>query len=125
MAFRNGAYATVWEVREGKGKYSDVRISTSRKNQQSGEYETDFSGFARFIGDANIGASGLKEKDRIRLGDVSVTNNYNKEKKVTYTNYQVFSFEMADGSPVNAATPAKTEFNVDVEDGVDEELPFA
>ena len=125
MAFRTGAYATIWEVKEGKGKYTDVRLSTSRKNQ-SGEYETDFSGFVRFIGDANTNASNLKEKDRIRLGDVSVTNSYDREKKITYTNFQVYSFETADGSkPDKQTTQKKETFNPDVPEGVDEELPFA
>lgn len=131
MAFKNGAYATVWEVKEGNGKFSDVRISTSRRNAQSGEYETDFSGYVRFIGEAHEKAGLLKEKDRIRLGDVSATNSYNKEKKITYTNFQVYSFEMADGASgtQNVATsntkPPKREFKVEVEEGVDEELPFA
>ena len=125
MAFRSGAYATVWEVRAGKGKYSDVRLSTSRKNQ-SGEYETDFSGFVRFIGEAHEKAGALKEKDRIKLGDVSVTNTYSKEKQTTYTNFQVYSFEMADGSnQTNQYSAKKDGFDPSVPEGVDEELPFA
>lgn len=127
MGFKTNGYATVWELRKGNGNYTDVRISTSRKDKQSGEYVTDFSGWARFIGAAHQMASSLKEKDRIKLGDCEVTNSYDKEKKVTYTNFAVFSFEMANG----ASTPAKTggqpipdEF-VNIPDGIDEELPFA
>ena len=80
MGFRKDGFATVWEVKTGKGNYSDVRISTSKKNKQTDQYETDFSGFVRFAGDAHKNASGLKEKDRIKLGDCDVTNSYNKEK---------------------------------------------
>ena len=84
MGFRKDAYCTVWEVKQGSGNFSDARISTSKKNKQTGEYETDFSGFVRFIGSAHQKSSSLKEKDRIKLGDCEVTNRYDKEKKVTY-----------------------------------------
>lgn len=74
-----------------------VRISTSRKNKMTDQYETDFSGFVDFIGkDAAPKALQLKERDRIKLGDVAVTNRYDKEKGVTYTNFACFSFEPAD-----------------------------
>ena len=98
MGLKNGTFATVWEVKKGNGNYTDVRLSTSRKNKQTDQYETDFSGFVRFIGTAHQNASSLKEKDRIKIGDFEVTNNYDKEKKVTYTNFAVFSFESA-GEP--------------------------
>lgn len=123
MGFRTGAYATVWEVKQGKGNYSDVRMSTSKKNKQTDQYETDFSGFVRFIGTAHQNASNLKERDRIKIGDCEVTNHYDKEKKITYTNYAVFSFENANngGEQVSQKT---TEF-LEIPDNAEEELPFA
>ena len=129
MGLRNGAFATVWEVKKGNGNYSDVRISTSRKNKQTDQYETDFSGFVRFIGTAHQNASSLKEKDRIKIGDCEVTNSYDKEKKVTYTNFAVFSFEDAsgNGAPANnnqkSQNKKKDEF-MDVPDSMEDELPF-
>lgn len=127
MGFRNGAYATVWEAKEGNGNWTDVRLSISKKNKQSGEYETDFSGFVRFIGDAHEKAAFLGEKQRIKLGECDVTNKYNKEKGVTYTNFAVFSFELADGN--NEATGGASTPNPDgflnIPDGIDDELPFA
>lgn len=98
MGFRTGAYATIWEVKNGNGNYTDVRLSISKKNKQTEQYETDFSGFVRFIGTAHQKANTLKEKDRIKIGDCEVTNSYNKEKNVTYTNFAVFSFEDANGN---------------------------
>ena len=83
MGFRKDSYATVWEVKKGNGNYSDVRLSTSKKNKQTDEYVTDFSGFVRFVGTAHQNAGALKEKDRIKIGDCEVTNSYDKEKKVT------------------------------------------
>lgn len=126
MGFRKDAYATIWEVKKGNGNYSDVRLSTSRKNKQTDEYVTDFSGFVRFVGTAHQNAGSLKEKDRIKIGDCGVTNSYDKEKKVTYTNYAVFSFEMANGGQQapKQAQPSVAGFE-NIPDGIDEELPFA
>ena len=90
MGFRKESYATVWSVETVSDTLTKARISISRKNKQTGEYETDFSGFVSFVGTAAAKkASLLKEKDRIRLGDVDVTNKYDKEKNVTYTNFKV------------------------------------
>lgn len=125
MGFRNGAYATVWETKPGSGNWTDVRISISRKNR-NGEYETDFSGFVRFIGDAHTGAAYLVERSRIKIGECDVTNRYDKEKKVTYTNFAVFSFEDADGNNTATTPPTSTDGDgfMNIPDGIDDELPF-
>lgn len=130
MGFRTGAYATVWEVKQGNGNYTDVRLSISKKNKQTDQYEQDFSGYVRFIGTAHQNAGTLHEKDRIKIGDCEVTNNYNKEKKVTYTNFAVFSFENAnDNSSGQKNTTQQNNSTstgfMDVPDNIDEELPFA
>lgn len=97
MGFRKESYATIWTVEPISDTLTKARISISRKNKQTGNYDTDFSGFVSFIGTAAAKkAACLKEKDRIRLGDVDVTNRYDKEKNVTYTNFTVFSFETQD-----------------------------
>ena len=94
MGFRTGSYATIWSIEAMSDTKTRARISVSRKNKQTGEYETDFSGYVDFIGTAAASkASRLKEKDKIRLGDVDVSNKYVKEKNITYTNCKVFSFE--------------------------------
>ncbi len=71
-------------------------MSISRKNKDTGVYEDEFSGFVMFIGEAHAKAGRLKERDRIKLGDVDVTRRYDKEKNREYYNFKVFSFEMAD-----------------------------
>lgn len=100
------------------------RISINRKNKNTGEYEQDFGGFVSFIGTACASkALRLKEKDRIKLGDVDVSNRYDKEKKVTYTNFNVFSYQMADeaGTPAGN-THAAAEGEPD--EGLSDGLPF-
>lgn len=133
MGFRTGSWASVWSVEEGRGNTMKVRLSTSRKNKETNEYEQDFSGFCTFIGTAKAKAEKLKPKDRIKLGDVDVTTWYNKEKGVEYVTYKVFDFETSDGSSnsdastKNAKSAKKSSGLEDaVEDGDVEEdnLPF-
>lgn len=107
MGFRTGAYAKVWEVKQTQPWCVDLRISTARKDKKTDSYVDDFSGFVRAVGADNVrAASALQRGDRIRLGDVDVTSKYDAEKKKTYTNFSLFSFEMADGQRPAAKAPA-------------------
>lgn len=123
MGFRTGAYAKVWEVTPMSDTSTKVRLSVSRKNKQTNEYEQDFSGFVLAIGTAAAKkASCLKQGDRIKLGDVDVTTKYDKDKKVTYTNYKMFSFETDEGEIGSQSTepqPVVDEGEID-----DNRLPF-
>lgn len=119
MGFRNGAYATIWEVKQEEGKnYTTVSLSISRKDKRTDEYVRDFShSFVRFIGTAHERAGSLQPKDRIKLGDVDVSNSYNKEEKKEYITYKVFSFESPDGSGSGAhSAPAGTNDDSDDDD---------
>ena len=123
MGFRTGAYAKVWEVTPMSDTSTKLRISVSRKNKQSGSYEQDFSGFVLCIGTAAAtNALKLKEGARIKLGDCDVSTRYDSEKKVTYTNYKLFSFEPADGDSVQESAdpqPVVDEGELD-----EDRLPF-
>ena len=122
MGFRTGTYATVWDVEPISDTITKCRVSISRKNKQTGEYEQDFGGYVKFMGTAAAKkAAQLKEKDRIRLGDVDVSNFYNKEKKTEYTDFKVFSFDMADDAPSSQKQSPMSA----VDEGVSgDELPF-
>lgn len=121
MGLRTGAFATIWSV-ENKGNFSNVRVSTSKKNKTTGAYEQDFSGYLRFIGEAHRNVASLKEKDRIKIGEFEVTTNYDAAKKITYTNYAVFTFENQNGD--TAAPAAKKQPKPDVELPQNEDDPF-
>lgn len=117
------SYMTVWSVEpSATGKTTKVRLSSSKKNKQTGEYEQDFSGYCTFIGDANTRAATLREKDRIRLKECDVETRYDKTAKREYVNFKVFSFELA-GAPQKspeaqtAAEPAPPAVD-------DDEIPF-
>lgn len=113
--FKTGAYCKVWEVKPGNNGYVKARIATSKKKGE--EYVQDFQAWV----DIKDG-SAIKEGDRIKIGDCGVTNNYVKEKNITYTNFAVYSFEMADGSAPKTNNDAGFK---PIPDGIDEELPFA
>jgi len=128
MGFRNDAFATFWgEAEPVNEMVTKGRISVSRKNKQTNEYIQDFSGFVSFIGTAAAKkALKLKEKDRIKLISVDVSTHYDKAKNVTYTNYKIYDFEMADAHGTAAppkAAPAVDSGEIEAVE-VDEPLPF-
>ena len=108
MGFRTGAYATIWEVKP-KERSTQVRLSVSKKNKETGKYEQDFSGYVLFVGTAHKEAENLQKGDRVKIGDCDVTTKYDAKKNMTYTNYTVFSCEKADGG--GRGNASKTEKN--------------
>ena len=153
--FSNNAYAKVWKIQEVKTSNEKtkktIQASTSKK-KEDGSYETDFSGFITLVGKARD--KEIAEGDRIQLLSVGVTNNYDKEKKITYTNFICFDFKTqaeinrdnaargngGDGgtttSPATETTSAPASENADpaapddlggfmnIPDGIDDDLPF-
>lgn len=109
--FSAGSFAKIWEIKEGKGNYTDVRISTSRKDKETGQYIQDFGGFARLVGKAHEAADHLEEGDRFQIVKCGVENHYNKEKKITYYNFVIFEIEMDDSYPEKDETVADDEEN--------------
>ena len=125
MGFRTGAFAKIWEVKPFSDTSVKLRLSISRKNKATQEYEQDFSGYVNAVGTAAAKkAAGLKEGDRIKIGDVDVTTKYDPEKKVTYTNFKIFSFEMADDAANAVATTTEPQSVVDAGEIDDSRLPF-
>lgn len=122
MGFRNNAYATVWEVTPRYDNLTRARISITRRNKNTDQYEQEFSGFVDFVGTAAAGSAlKLRPKDRIRLGDTDVTTRYDKEKNITYTNFKVFSFERSAAPHGGNEEPR----NNDVDSGeINDDLPF-
>ena len=138
MAFSNGSYGKIWSF-EDKGKYGTVNLSTSKKNKDTDQYETDFQ--HKFVTVAGEAYSFLKSngvtKDGLRVKIVScaVTNKYDPDKKVTYWNPVVFALEDANGGSAPApksgnkkTAPAKKHANKNdhavLEDDEDSPLPF-
>ncbi len=124
MGFRTGTYATVWSTETISDTVTKGRISISRKNKQTGEYETDFSGFVSFIGTAAARkASLLREKDRIKIEDCDAKTYYDKAKNVTYYNFYIFSFESPEDTKRASGSKSYVDNPVEDSDQTDN-LPF-
>lgn len=120
MGFSQNSWARIWSVERGD-KSTKVRLSTSRKNKDTDEYEQDFSGFVTLAGTAHKQAANLKEGDRIQIGNCTVTSRYDKEKNKEYINFTMFSYDTGDGQ----SAPAKSESKPVVAASEDsDELPF-
>lgn len=120
--FANNSYAKVWKIEpkdKPEQKYTVVQLSTSKKNKQTNKYETDFSGYARLIGEAEKKASSIEAKDSIKLINVGVTTNYNAETRKSFTQFLVFDFETTEKK-----NSSEGEW-VNTDDIKDEDLPFA
>lgn len=131
MSFRKGARATVWSVQPLSDTMTKGSISSDGKNRD-GEWEKDFSGFVAFIGTACAKkATMLKEKDHIIIGDCEVKMTYGDDHKPKYTNFNIFSFEMAESkgksnssSNSNNTSHKKADEGVDHNPVEDSHLPF-
>jgi hypothetical protein len=99
MSFKIGAYATIWEIKSTSSPaVAEARISTSRKNKD-GAWDTDFSRWVRFAGTSCADKIlGMKQGDRIQIGECEVSSRYDKEKGSSYVNYTVFDFVPADSN---------------------------
>ena len=98
MGFRTGAFAKVWEVTPKTDRVTQLRISVSRKDKQTGNYVTDFAGYAAVYGDAAIDAARLKQGDSIQLGEVDV-GTYKNDQGKYFTNFKIFGFQLANRAP--------------------------
>lgn len=113
-------FVTVWEV-EDKGNYSLVKMSTSRKDKQTGEYKNSNWSFVRFVGDAHKKAGDLVAKDRIVIKGGGISSEpYMKDGVKAYPKSPqivVFNFEKPEETDTSSKmdTPPATE---------DEPLPF-
>lgn len=107
--FSTGVYFKVWNV-VNKGNYSEVECSTSKKNKQTGNYETDFSSkFVRFVGAAH--QKSPQKDERIKITNCGVENVYVKDGENVYLKsprYIVFDFERdnSNGLPNSAYVPS-------------------
>lgn len=128
MGFGQGKFGHIWKL-ENKGNYHVAEMSTSKKNKNTDQYETDWANkFVRLVGTAHQQAGSLDLSKNVKIGACEVTNKYDKEKNTTYTNYVIFGFEDVDGSKSQPIKPApgkvdNDEFmNIPPDDL--EELPF-
>ena len=108
MAFGNGQFMKIWEVAD-KGSYTEVSMSSSKKNKQTGEYETDFSSkYVRFVGNAKL--QNPMKGQRIKITECAVQNVYYKNGERQFLKnpvFCVFAYELQqDGAQGNTYVPS-------------------
>lgn len=108
---------TIWKVEitttKGGKEYARLQCSTQKKNRQTGNYETDWSGVVDLWNGAydKFKENGLKEKDRINILNGQHTNTYSRESKRTFENYNIWAgedYEIANQN-TNSVNETKTE----------------
>lgn len=103
----NGFWCKVWDIKDN-GKFTTLKISTSKKVND--EYVKDFNGYVRAIGHAHNKAKEIKVGDSIHVTEFELTNNYVKERNITYTNVAVFEIDEIKGSNQPQQSQQETEW---------------
>ena len=129
MGFGVNSYAKIKEVVEKHDNYSVCKITVTKKNKLTNEYELQFSAHCRFVGNAHKSVP-MKDQ-RIKITSCDVTNCYkDKDGKLQFTKnpqYVVFGYELQESQGASAPMPYNPYDNgVNFEDlsSDDSSLPF-
>lgn len=129
MGFGVNCYAKIKEVVEKHDNYSVCKITVTKKNKLTNEYELQFSAHCRFVGNAHKSVP-LKDQ-RIKITSCDVTNCYkDKDGNLQFTKnpqYVVFGYELQESQGASANVPYNPYDNgVNFEDlsSDDSSLPF-
>ena len=102
-----GFWAKVWDIQD-KGKFTTLKIATSKKIND--EWTKDFDGYVRAIGHAHNKSKEINVGDSIHVTNFELTNNYVKEKNITYTNVAIFEIDEVKSSNQPQQTQQDTEW---------------
>ena len=129
MGFGVNCYAKIKEVVEKHDNYSVCKITVTKKNKLTNEYELQFSAHCRFVGNAHKSVP-MKDQ-RIKITSCDVTNCYkDKDGNLQFTKnpqYVVFGYELQESQGASANVPYNPYDNgVNFEDlsSDDSSLPF-
>ena len=107
MGFSQGSFAKIKEVVEKHDNYSVCKITITKKNKLTNEYELQFSAHCRFVGNAH---KSVPMKDpRIKITSCDVTNCYkDKDGNLQFNKnpqYVVFGYELQESQGASANVP--------------------
>ena len=104
MGFSAGNYAKIKEVVEKHDNYSVCKITVTKKNKLTNQYELQFSAHCRFVGNAH--KSVPMADQRIKITSCDVTNCYtDKDGKLQFSKnpqYVVFGYELQESQGASA-----------------------
>ena len=129
MGFGVNCFAKIKEVVEKHDNYSVCKITVTKKNKLTNEYELQFSAHCRFVGNAHKSVP-MKDQ-RIKITSCDVTNCYkDKDGNLQFTKnpqYVVFGYELQESQGASANVPFNPYDNgVNFEDlsSNSDDLPF-
>ena len=129
MGFGVNNYCKIKEVVEKQPNYPVCKVTITKKNKLTIEYELQFSAHCRFVGNAHKSVP-MKDQ-RIKITSCDVTNCYkDKDGKLQFTKnpqYVVFGYELQESQGASAPMPYNPYDNgVNFEDlsSDDSSLPF-
>lgn len=107
MGFSNGSYCKIKEVVEKQPNYTVCKVTITKKNKLTNEYELQFSAHCRFVGNAHKSVP-MKDQ-RIKITSCDVTNCYkDKDGNLQFTKnpqYVVFGYELQESQGASANVP--------------------
>ena len=104
--FSVNSYAKIKEIVETKDNFTVAKISISKKDKKTNEYETSFMGKVNFVGQAHLQRP-LKDQ-RIKITGCGVSNCYVKDDKLEFTKvpkYVIFGYELQEEKSNETSTP--------------------
>lgn len=106
MGFGVGNYCKIKEVVEKKDNYTICHLTIGKKNKVTQNFELNFTGRVRFVGDAHKSVP-LKDQ-RIKITSCDVTNCFIQDDKLQFTKnpqYVVFGYELQESQGASAPMP--------------------
>ena len=128
MGFGVNCYAKIKEVVEKHDNYSVCKITVTKKNKLTNEYELQFSAHCRFVGNAHKSVP-MKDQ-RIKITSCDVTNCYkDKDGNLQFTKnpqYVIFGYELQESNGTSAPQFNPYDNGVNFEDlsSNSDDLPF-
>ena len=129
MGFGVNNYCKIKEVVEKQPNYTVCKVTITKKNKLTNEYELQFSAHCRFVGNAHKSVP-MKDQ-RIKITSCDVTNCYkDKDGKLQFSKnpqYVVFGYELQESQGASAPMPYNPYDNgVNFEDlsSNSDDLPF-
>ena len=121
MFLINKGYVKIWKI-EPKGKYTEIRMSSSEKDKDGNYINSNWS-FVRCVGKAHNQIAKMQEGDRAEIKSAKISNEtYTDKEGNKKTGFRFVVFEFADSDGSEPTETKQTKAKLDPED--EEKVPF-